>query len=77
MSMMVKIDRYACVSCGSCWNLCPDFFEEDPLDSFSRITEPYRANGSTAEGTPTENLESCARDAADLCPVRIITIENE
>jgi ferredoxin len=49
-------------------------FEQDPVDSFSRIIEKYRINGNIAEGTPTEDLEACARDASDLCPVRIISI---
>jgi len=74
--MMVKIDRSTCVSCGSCWDACPGFFEQDPDDSFSRIIEKYRIDGSTAEGTPPEDLESCAREASDLCPVQIITISD-
>jgi len=75
--MKVKIDRSACVSCGSCWDTCPGFFEQDSGDSFSRIVEEFRNGDNIAEGTLPEELESCARDAADLCPVQIITIENE
>jgi ferredoxin len=50
-------------------------FEQDPVDSFSRIIEKYRINGNIAEGTPTEDLEVCAQDASDLCPVQIISIK--
>jgi ferredoxin len=50
-------------------------FEQDPSDSFSRILEKYRINGNIAEGTPTDELAACAREAADLCPVQIISIE--
>jgi len=75
--MMVKIDRSTCVSCGSCWETCPGLFEEDPDDSFSRIVKEYRAGDNVAEGVPSKDLEPCARDAADLCPVQVITIENE
>lgn len=74
--MNVIIDRMTCVSCGSCWDTCPALFEQDTDDSFSRIVEQYRLNGNRAEGTPPLDLESCARDAADLCPVQIIRIEN-
>lgn len=72
--MNVTIDRMTCVSCGSCWDTCPDFFEENPDDSFSRIKEKFRNNGNIAEGTPPAELEACARDAAELCPVQIISI---
>jgi ferredoxin len=74
--MKVTIDRPACVSCGSCWNVCPAFFEEDPGNSSSRVVEQYRLNGNPAEGTPTDDLEPCARDAADLCPVSVIGISD-
>ncbi len=70
----VQIDRNDCTSCGSCWELCPDFFEESPEDHFSRITEPNRAGGE-AEGNVPEDLEGCAVEAADACPVQIIHIE--
>ncbi len=74
-SMKVTIDRQACVSCGTCWDECPGFFEQDPDDSFSRVIEQFRNGGSPAEGTPSGDLEPCAREAADLCPVQIINIE--
>jgi ferredoxin len=70
----VVIDRTTCVSCGSCWEACPGFFEQDPDDSFSRIIEKYRVDGNIAEGIPTEDLTACAQEAADLCPVQIINI---
>jgi ferredoxin len=71
--MNVTIDRAECVSCGSCWDTCPDLFEQDPEDSFSRIREPFRTN-NTAEGKVPEDRESCAQEAADSCPVQIIRI---
>ena len=75
--MKVLIDRITCVSCGSCWDACPGLFEQDPSDSFSRILENYRINGNIAEATPTDELAACAREAADLCPVQIISIEEQ
>jgi ferredoxin len=73
--MNVTIDRATCVSCGSCWEACPGFFEQDPNDSFSRIIEKYRINENIAQGTPTGDLEACAQDASELCPVQIISIK--
>lgn len=74
--MNVIIDREACVSCGTCYDACPELFEQDPDDSFSRIIEKFRVNGNIAEGTVPEDLEACAREAADLCPVQIISIQD-
>ncbi len=73
--MIVRIDRMTCVSCASCWETCPDFFEQNPDDSFSQVKEAFRTGGKIDEGTPPAELEGCARDAADLCPVQIISIE--
>ena len=74
--MNVTIDRSTCVSCGSCWETCPGFFEEDPDDSFSRVVGQYRTGGNPAQGTPPAEMEACAREAADLCPVQIIVISD-
>ena len=72
--MKVSIERETCVSCGSCWETCPGFFEQNPDDSFSQVIERYRLDGKIGEGQPTQDLEVCVRDAADLCPVQIIGI---
>ena len=74
--MNVTIDRLTCVSCGSCRGACPGLFEENPDNSFSQITGKFRSNGNIAEGTPSGELEECARDAAELCPVQIISISD-
>ena len=38
----VVIDREGCISCGTCWEDCPDFFEENQDDNLSQIVEKYR-----------------------------------
>ena len=73
--MKVTIERINCVSCRNCWETCPDFFEENPDDSFSQVTAKYRLNGNIAEGTPPAELEACVVNAADLCPVQIIRLD--
>ncbi|MDP3396457.1 MAG: ferredoxin [Methanoregula sp.] len=72
--MNVTIDRMECVSCGACWNTCPELFEQNPCDSLSQIVEHIRFCGDRAEGILQENDERCAREAVNLCPVQIITI---
>jgi ferredoxin len=72
--MKVTIERVTCVSCGSCWDACPAFFEQNTDDSFSQVISRYRIADNPAEGTAAEDLEACVKDAADLCPVQIIHI---
>jgi ferredoxin len=77
VSMNVIIDRMECVSCGACWNTCPDLFEQNPCDSLSQIVEQFRFCGDRAEGNIPENQIGCAREAVNLCPVQIITLSPE
>ncbi|MGD1004974.1 MAG: ferredoxin [Methanoregulaceae archaeon] len=73
--MKVIIDRSDCVSCGTCYETCPTFFEQNPDDTFSQIIEKFRFNGNIGEGIPPQDLENCAKEAANLCPSSIIHIE--
>jgi ferredoxin len=73
--MKVTIDRPNCTSCSTCWETCPEFFEENPDDSFSQVIEKFRSAGNIAEGVSPEDLKACVTDAADLCPVQIIKVE--
>jgi len=72
--MNVSIDRMACVGCGACWNICPELFDQNHCDSFSEIVEEYRFNGDRAEGVVPDCRCCCAQEAADLCPLQIISI---
>ena len=71
----ITIDRLNCVSCGTCWEGCPGFFEQNPDDSFSQVIEKFRNNGNLSEGTPTPDLEGCASQAASDCPASVIFAE--
>jgi ferredoxin len=73
--MKVSIDRSNCTSCSTCWETCPEFFEENPDDSFSQVIEKFRLAGNLAEGIVPEDMNSCVTEAADLCPVQIIKIK--
>jgi len=75
--MYVKIGRGACVSCGACWNTCPEVFDQNPCDEYAELVDAYRFGGSRAEGEVPEELAACAREAAELCPVEIIQVGEE
>ena len=74
--MKVTIERDACVSCGMCWDTCPVFFEQNADDSFSQVIEEFRIGGNLGVGTPPADDEACVREAADVCPVTIIHVED-
>ncbi|MHA1238866.1 MAG: ferredoxin [Candidatus Odinarchaeia archaeon] len=70
----VKVDKDACTACGSCYALCPDVYEEDD-EGKSRIVEKFRKTGDDYSGIIEDDLYTCAKDAADTCPVNAITVE--
>jgi ferredoxin len=72
----VTIERETCVSCGSCYETCPDFFEENPDDSISQVKKEFRKGDNIGEGEAPPEMAACVRDAADLCPVEIIHVED-
>jgi len=73
--MIVMIDRQSCVSCKTCWETCPAFFEQNPDNMFSQIVEKYRLNENKEVGILPPELEMCVTDAIDLCPAQIISVE--
>lgn len=71
----VSIDRDACISCAACWLLCPALFIEEKKDTKSSIQPAHRSDGRLEEGLISEDLENCAAEAADACPVQVITLQ--
>jgi ferredoxin len=73
---MVKviINRAECVSCGTCVDTCPAFFELGKEDALSQVVEAFRAEGKPEKGEAPLDLEDCVREAADLCPVQVIAV---
>ena len=69
----VVIDRDGCTSCGSCWQDCPEFFEENRDDNLSQIIESYRTGG-IGEGEAPEDMVDCVTQACEDCPLSVIHI---
>ncbi len=70
----VTITREECISCESCWTICPDFFQQNSADNWSEVVEKYRVGGNPAEGNALAELLDKVNEAADSCPVQIIHV---
>jgi ferredoxin len=75
--MKIKLNRENCSICGTCWETCPEIFEQNPDDSFSQLVEKYRLNGNNAEGKIPAEREECAAKAAELCCAEVIQVEED
>jgi ferredoxin len=70
----VAIDREGCISCGQCWDACPDFYEENAEDGWSQVAAKFRIAGKLNEGVAFEDLEECVKKAAENCPAQVIDV---
>ena len=70
----VSIERNGCISCTTCWNSCPEFFEQNREDAASQIVDKYRIGNDPGKGEAPDKLEKMVRRAAELCPVQVIKI---
>lgn len=70
--MNVKIDQDGCIECGACESACPDVFVMDD-DGKAAVVEQHRSKGPD-EGTVPDDLSDCAQEAADGCPVDVISV---
>ena len=70
----VTITREECISCESCWTVCPEFFEQNAADTWSQVTAKYQTGGNPAEGEAPGELLDKVQEAADSCPVTILHV---
>jgi ferredoxin len=62
--MKASIDRSGCIGCGLCPSICPEVFEMAD-DGLAEVI---------SEEVPSD-AEETAREAAESCPVSVITVE--
>lgn len=62
--MKATVNRDECIGCGICESYCPDVYTLDEEGKSEVILDPIPAE-----------LEACAQEGADACPVSVITIE--
>jgi ferredoxin len=71
----VTIDRDQCISCESCWTICPEFFEQNSSDTWSQVVAKYQVGGNPAVGNAPAELLDKVKEGAESCPVTIIQVE--
>ena len=59
-----------CIGCGLCASICPDFWEMEDNDNKAHL------KGQKSETVEEKEIieESCAKEAAESCPVQAIEI---
>ena len=62
--MKASIDRDGCIGCELCAEICPDVFRMDDEGLAEAYVNPI-----------PEDAEESAQEAADNCPVSVITVE--
>ena len=58
--MKAIVGRSGCIGCSLCANTCPEVF--------------HMEDGLAAGGPVPEGMETAAQQAADACPVSVITV---
>lgn len=61
----ISVDSDRCVGAGQCVLAAPDLFDQDDDGTVTLLAEPDRYTGDEA------------REAADLCPARAITLDED
>jgi len=72
---MAKIihERSKCIGCGVCAVVCPQMFEMSEKDGLATLKNSKEKN----EVCELQTKETgCAKEAVDICPIKIIRIEN-
>ena len=64
--MKIKINQEDCIGCGSCSAICPDVFD---------VNEENKAVIKSTNTSQGETDEKCVKEAAEVCPVQAIKIE--
>ena len=63
-----------CISCGACAAVCPDFWEMDQ-EGMAHLKESKKTDPHWERIIETEDARSQNQEAADVCPVQIIKLE--
>ena len=64
-----------CISCGACAAICPDFWEMDE-EGLAQLRGSSEKDGKWELSIAKKDVES-NKEAAEVCPVNIIHVEED
>lgn len=70
--MNVVIDREGCIECGACADTCPKIFVQENGEK-ARISKEFQQDTPATGSVTDEELIKCIEQAADDCPVDVIS----
>lgn len=70
--MKIILDREKCISCGSCASVCPKYFKMGRDGKAELVGQKKTLEEGVEEVDIKE--KSCSVEAADSCPVEIISV---
>ncbi len=65
-----------CISCGACAAICPDFWEMDE-EGMAHLKGSQKKDEHWERVIATEEDRAKNQEAADVCPVQIISLKKE
>ncbi|MBT6367807.1 ferredoxin [Candidatus Woesearchaeota archaeon] len=65
-----------CISCGACAAVAPDYWEMDD-EGMAHLKKSVESNDLWTLGIDTEEARVINQEAADVCPVDIISVKEK
>lgn len=77
MPYRIVIDRGLCISCGAAPTTCPQVYELGKDNGKNKVVEKYSVElgEGRSVGIIPDELYTCAKEGADVCPVSAIYVE--
>lgn len=72
----VKINREGCIGCAGCESAAPKLFKLSDEDGKSTLIDAPHDKKSCVKTLKKEEVD-IAKEAADVCPVSVISVEEE
>jgi len=73
--MRIVHERYKCIGCGACVNICPSLFKMDSDGKISLKGLDIEHNKEIDREIKIIKEAGCANEAVEICPVECIHIE--
>jgi len=70
--MKIVLNTEKCISCGTCWAICPRFFAESQ-EGKSHLKESEKQGANEVKQA---KAVGCCKEAAEACPAGAIAITN-